>query len=105
MATNGTTDFSAFSIEELKEKLRAVNAKTSGNKVDLVKRLTEISEMTARSSMRLPRNTQEDETRSDEGKVVAGLGLRVDDGSDVWPCGESWNITGRNKNWQKGSLR
>lgn len=39
MATKTTVDFDAFSIEELKEKLRVLGAKTSGNKVELINRL------------------------------------------------------------------
>lgn len=42
MTTKEATDFNAFNVEELKERLHALNAKTNGNKNELIKRLMEI---------------------------------------------------------------
>lgn len=52
-------DYSAFSVEELKEKLRVLNAKTSGNKLELIRRLMEIDPMNVRTGARLAEGTPE----------------------------------------------
>lgn len=53
MTTKEATDFNAFNVEELKERLRVLNAKMNGNKNELIKRLMESDPTGMRSNVEL----------------------------------------------------
>jgi len=66
-------------MEELKEKLRALNAKTSGNKAELVKRLIEIAS-SVKANTGLPKNIREGDEISRESGTASSL---EDDASEM----------------------
>jgi len=61
MATTETIDYNSFSVEDLKERLRILKAKTNGNKSELVKRLMQIDPMGSIVNAKMSENIPEDD--------------------------------------------